>query len=118
MPGVLSGVLSLYAWRIIFPIPAGSQTLARGRDPETRSKNESDPEGVAYELDDGRDQIRFPTVMIFLIRRYLAPIQGAVRLFAKSPCVFKRGWGFQPQSVIGESCPNLLDKRKDIWQIA
>ena len=47
------------------PIPTGSQTLARGRDPETRGKNESDPEGVADELDNARDHMRFPMVMIF-----------------------------------------------------
>jgi hypothetical protein len=38
------------------------------------------------------------------------------RLFAKSPCLFGRGWGFQPQAVIGESCPNHLFKRTDFWQ--
>jgi hypothetical protein len=41
---------------------------------------------------------------------------GEYRLFAKSPCLFGRGWGFQPQAVIGESCPNHLFKRTDFWQ--
>ena len=56
-------------------IPTGSQTLARGRDPETRGNNESDPEGVADELDDGRDHIPF----------------------AKCLCAYLNDWGRIPQ---------------------
>ncbi len=71
-----------------FPIPTGSQTLARGRDPETSGKNESDPEGVVDELNDARDYMRFSTVMIFLIRSYLArPFRVLIILVGACPGV-------------------------------
>ena len=40
-----------------------------------------------------------------------------IRPFAKNPFAFDCDWGFQPQAVVGESCPISPHKLTNFWQM-